>query len=96
MIRAIHSINFSALRTFAQRLCLLFAIAVVAFPDTVHACSVCFGDPDNPMTKGAVAGVYVMVGFIGFVLVGVAGTATFWMVRSRRLSLPIPPDQTLS
>ena len=48
------------------------------------------------MTKGTVAGVYVMIGFIAFVLVGVAGTATFWMVRSRRLPLSPSADRTLS
>ena len=72
------------------------AVFVLSFPDLAGACSVCFGDPDNPMTKGTVAGVYVMIGFIAFVLVGVAGTATFWMVRSRRLPLSPSADRTLS
>ncbi len=39
------------------------------------------------MAKGAVMGVYVMVGVVGFVLAGIAGTSLYWMQRSRRLSL---------
>ena len=50
------------------------------------ACSVCFGDPDSPMAKGAVMGVLVLGGFIGFVLLGIAGTGLFWIHRSRKLA----------
>ena len=71
-------------------LCMLL---IFAMSNSTMACSVCFGDPDNPMTRGAVAGVYVMVGFIGFVLLGIAGTACFWMVRSRRINLSPPPPR---
>ena len=66
-----------------NRLFPLIAIPLLAMSDSVFACSVCFGDPDSPMTKGAAAGVWVMVGIIGFVLTGIAGTACFWMVRAR-------------
>ena len=64
-----------------------FAILFLTLSDSAFACSVCFGDPDSPMTKGAVAGVYVMMGFIGFVLTGIAGTACFWMFRSRHIDM---------
>jgi hypothetical protein len=65
-----------------------FFLAVLAgtFPEAAQACSVCFGDPESPMMKGAVAGVYVMVGFISFLLVCIAGTACFWAVRARRIA----------
>ncbi len=69
-------------------ICCLALLAVISEP--VWACSVCFGDPDNPMTKGAAAGVWVMVGFIGFVLLGITGTVCFWYSRSRRLGLSSP------
>ncbi len=51
-----------------------------------HACSVCFGDPNSPLVKGAAMGVLVLGGVIGFVLTGVAGTCLFWLHRSRRLA----------
>lgn len=50
-----------------------------------QACAVCFGDPDSAMAQGVVWGVLVLVGIVGFVLAGVAGTALFWLHRSRRL-----------
>ena len=62
----------------------VFTLSSIA--PAANACSVCFGDPESPMSKGATAGVFVMVGFIGFVLFGIAGTAAFWMVRCRKVS----------
>ncbi len=53
----------------------------------VLACSVCFGDPDSSMVKGALAGVIVLVGVVSVVLMGVVGTGLYWNHRSRRLTL---------
>jgi hypothetical protein len=50
------------------------------------ACSTCFGDPDSQMVKGALMGVYVMIGVVGFVLAGFTGTGLYWIHRSRRLA----------
>ena len=62
-----------------------FALAGIASTTTeVHACAVCFGDPNSPMAKGVAAGVLVLVGVISFVLLGVAGTGIFWIHRGRR------------
>jgi len=62
-------------------LSLLFAAAGTCAPAV--ACSTCFGDPDSEMVKGAVMGVYVLVGVVSFVLAGIAGTGLFWIHRSR-------------
>ena len=61
-------------------------VAVTACASPALACAVCFGDPESPLTKGALMGVYVLVGVVGFVLVGIAGTGAFWIHRSRRLA----------
>ncbi len=61
------------------------AAIVAAAPDDAWACATCFGDPDSLMAKGTRAGVFVLVGFIGFVLFGVAGVSVFWFHRSRHL-----------
>jgi hypothetical protein len=47
------------------------------------ACSVCFGDPESPMTRGAVAGVMVLGGVVGFVLVCIASTSLYFVYRGR-------------
>ncbi len=80
-------------RTLRAILFLAAAVAgwmVAARP--AAACSVCFGDPDSPMSRGVVMGVMVLVGIIGFVLLGVAGTIAFWIHRSRRLAGLTPSD----
>ena len=74
-----------------------FALAAVASTTpAVHACAVCFGDPNSPMVKGAAAGVLVLVGVISVVLLGVAGTGMFWVHRSRRLARAVEEAKTES
>ena len=80
-------------RAWVVRNTMLIILALLALPGSAQACSVCFGDPESPMMKGAAAGVYVMVGVISFVLMAIAGTACFWLVRSRRLAAGLPADR---
>jgi heme/copper-type cytochrome/quinol oxidase subunit 2 len=53
-----------------------FALLVMLVPVLAHACPVCFGSPDDPMVKGASKGIWVLLGFIGFVQLGLI--AMFW------------------
>ncbi|MCG8405801.1 MAG: hypothetical protein MI923_11445 [Phycisphaerales bacterium] len=62
---------------------LIFAFLFAA--SDVWACSVCQGDPDSELTKGAEAGVLLMVIVTYTVVLGFAGTAVFWFVRSRKM-----------
>jgi hypothetical protein len=89
-----HFLTLAAIRALTRRYTPLVGLALIAAPSAAQACSVCFGDPDSPMAKGAVAGVAIMVGFIGFVLFGIAGTACFWMVRCRRIAMSQPTNRT--
>ena len=66
---------------------LVCGVAMFLCSNPAWACSVCFGNPDSPMAKGVTAGVLLLVGVIGFVLLGVAGTGLLWVQRSRRLAL---------
>ena len=49
------------------------------------ACSVCFGDPNSAMGKGATAGVLLLLGVIGTVLLSIIGVTLFWVHRARQL-----------
>ena len=49
------------------------------------ACSVCFGDPNSALTKGALAGVFLLMGVVVFVLSGIAATAFAWARKAKRL-----------
>jgi len=76
MARRSHTFNVAALVVPA----LLYGT-----PQHAHACAVCFGDPNSPLTKGALWGVAVMAGVIGSVLACIAGTGLYWIHRSRKL-----------
>lgn len=82
--------------TLKQRISSLSVVVaaslVLAAPADAWACASCFGDPDSPLSKGTVAGVFVLVGFIGFVLFGVAGVGVFWFHRSRHLRVDSPTE----
>ncbi len=49
------------------------------------ACSVCFGDPNSQMTKGAMLGVFFLLGLVIFVLGAIASVAVTWSRRARKL-----------
>jgi len=49
------------------------------------ACSVCFGDPNSPMSLGAKAGVAVLLGIVFAVLSGILGITIYWIRRARML-----------
>ena len=80
-------------RSLAVLLCGLTALAA---PRSLFACAVCFGDPDSAMAKGVVAGVWVLLGVVSFVLVSLAGLGLFWIRRSRVVGATIPQDTQLS
>ena len=53
--------------------------------DALWACAVCFGNPESSLSKGALAGVLILLGVVVTVLGGIAGMALFWMKRARNL-----------
>lgn len=48
-------------------------------------CTVCYGDPASPLSKGAVAGVVVLGAAIVGMLIGFAALFLYWMRRARAL-----------
>lgn len=63
--------------------CVVFTLCVSHAP--LMACSVCQGDPDSGMTKGAKAGVIFMVVVTYALLSMFGGMMAVWFVRARRL-----------
>jgi hypothetical protein len=51
---------------------LLSAVSFLTLPSAL-ACSVCYGEPDAPMTRGLSWAIVVLAGIVGAVLTGVAG-----------------------
>lgn len=51
----------------------IFLAAVFSLmPLAAEACSVCFGNPDAPMTKALQVGILVLLGILAMVLAGFA------------------------
>ena len=69
-------------RTCAYMLLALVAL-LLATPQTVWACPVCFGDPNSSMSIGANWGIFVLLGIIGGVLAAFASFFIYLLKRSR-------------
>ena len=72
-------------RTAIVSLTILACLGVLLSAQPALACSVCYGDPNSAMSKGAQAGVLVLLGVVGTVLTGVASVLIFWMRRAANL-----------
>lgn len=67
----------------------ILAVALSAlFPRTVDACSVCFGDPSSPMTKGLKVGILMLLFVIAGVLAAIGSVAFTWSRRAKALPHP--------
>ncbi len=64
-------------------------LALIAGP--AAACSVCQGDPDSRMAKGAQAGVVALLAITYGLLAGIATIAGVWVVRARRMRVDETP-----
>ena len=61
----------------------LFALGLVAWPSAAQACAVCFGAPDDPMTKGMQWGIASLIFILVPVLGGVGGFFVFFYRRGK-------------
>ena len=61
----------------------LVALCLVALPHGASACSVCFGDPTSPASKGLAWAVFALLGVV-FVVLG--GFTAFLIFLARRAS----------
>ena len=67
-------------------LAILVGLAWLLAAEPALACSVCFGgDPSSSMNQGARAGMLILLGVIGGVLVALSSLFLFWMRRAARL-----------
>lgn len=62
---------------------IVYLLSVTA--NDAWACSVCQGDPDSSLTKGAEAGVLLLAIVTYALLLGLGSVVIFWTVRARRL-----------
>ena len=68
---------------------ILIGLTSLLIAQPALACSVCYGDPNSALTLGAQAGVLVLLGVVGTVLMGFASMLIFWMRRAAQLQAQI-------
>ena len=68
---------------------ILLVLPVLAACSEAMACSACQGNPDSEMTKGAQAGVLMMVGVTYVLLLGVGAFVVSCIVRAKRMGQPL-------
>ncbi len=74
----------------ARCIAFLIALGVMVMPHGANACSVCFGDPTSPASKGLAWAVFALLGVV-FVVLG--GFTAFIIFLARRASAAQAPSQ---
>jgi hypothetical protein len=65
----------------ARWIAFIIALCLAAMPGSVSACSVCFGDPTSPASRGLAWGVFAL---LGVVLIVLGGFTAFFIFLARR------------
>jgi len=61
----------------------------LAWPTDAVACSVCYGDPNSSLSKGAILGVVFLLAVVVTVLTLIVFVARTWLRRAKALSIPL-------
>jgi hypothetical protein len=81
-------------RQVYMALSILVGLASLLLAQPALACSVCFGgDPNAAMVQGVEAGLLVLLGVVGAVLMGLASLVVFWMRRAANLERLVAADE---
>jgi hypothetical protein len=67
-------------------------LCILVSAGAAQACSVCQGDPADPLVKGAQSGVLFMAGLTYFVVLGMIAVPIVWTIRARRLRRKLDLD----
>lgn len=62
----------------------LAVLMTFVLPHAASACTICYGEPGNPLTEGVSAGVLVLLGVIVAVLAWFGGMIIFFARRASR------------
>ena len=60
------------------------AVAMLSHPLSAHACSVCYGEPDSPASRGL---TWAILALAAVVLAVLGGVAAFFVQASRKAGL---------
>lgn len=80
------------MKSAAKLLTTLVAVAAVHAPQMASACSVCMGDPNSNIARGANAAIFLMLGLLGGVF-SLLGGFGFYLYKQSKM--PTPPHVEL-
>ncbi|HIG69638.1 MAG: hypothetical protein ABGX04_19450 [Myxococcales bacterium] len=80
--------------TVSTKLLVLTCIASMLSARPAIACSVCFGDPNSPMSQGVEAGILFLLGVLVIILLLMSSVLVFWIRRATRLADPAESRET--
>jgi hypothetical protein len=72
----------------SRALVVITATALTHLPVTASACSACMGDVNSKIAPAMNAAIFLMLGFIGFMLLSAASFAFYLM---KRANVPVSP-----
>ena len=82
--------NRSVIRISIPVVGLLYAVS----PQTIHACSVCVGNPSDPMTEGLSLAILSLLGVTGTVLASFGAFFIYLMKKARRINEKTKSSET--
>ena len=56
---------------------------ILWLPSPLHACAVCYGDADDPMTKGMTMAIIFLLCAIGSILLGIIAVTIYFARRAK-------------
>lgn len=68
-------------------------LGALCAPQSSQACAVCMGASDSLIAPAINAAIFLMLGFVGFMMLSVLG---FMFYLTRRSKAPTPPHEELS
>ena len=65
---------------------IIIGIIIFVLPQVSHACAVCYGDPQAPMTAGLNQAIFFLLGVIGFILSIILTAGIYFYKRTKSLN----------
>jgi len=80
------------MKSLFKKMAVLSLMAAALRAPSALACAACYGKSDSPLAAGMNWGIYVLLGFISMVLVGIAGLGVYFVKRAASHPLPNDPN----
>ena len=64
----------------------LLILILFIIPSKMYACAVCYGAPDDPMTKGMDMAIIFLLSTIGSILMGIIAFVIYFVRRSKLIN----------